>query len=177
MALFLPGPVVADVRGSVGGTTFSRNRYGAIMRGRVTPVNPQTARQEAARTIMADLSQRWQNVLTAAQRGAWETHAAAISFTNKIGQSINLSGMAMYLRSNAAILAAGGVVVDDGPEALTLPGADPSFAVSASVAAGVLSIEFDPALDWNITDLGWLSVYMHQPKGPSINYFGGPFRS
>jgi len=175
MAQILFSVGIADARGSVGGNVFSRNRYGAYLRSRVVPINPQSQRQEAARIIMADLSQRWQNVVTPTQRLEWETHAAAISFPNKVGQSTNLSGMAMYIRSNAAILSAGGVVQDDGPASLTLPGADPLFAVTASETAGLLSIAFDPTLDWN-ADEGWLSIYMHQPKGASVNFFGGPFR-
>jgi len=175
MANILYSVGIADARGSVGGNVFSRNRYGAYLRARTIPINPKTQRQVAARLIMAELSQRWQTVLTSTQRGEWETHAAAISFPNRVGQSTNLSGLAMYLRSNAAIVSAGGVIVDDGPTGLTLPGADTTFAVTAGVGAGTLSIAFDAAKDWN-ADLGWLSVYMHQPQGASINFFGGPFR-
>jgi len=124
---------------------------------------------------MSDLAQRWQSVLTPTQREAWETYAAAISFQNRVGQSVNLSGLAMYIRSDAAIMSAGGVVVDDGPTSLVLPGQDPLFSVAADETTGLLTVTFDDTLDWN-ADLGWLSIYMHQPKGQSINFFGGPFR-
>ena len=64
------GALVVDGRRKIGGQVASKNRGGAYMRNKVTPVNPQTAAQTAIRNRLAGLSQAWR-ALTAAQRAAW----------------------------------------------------------------------------------------------------------
>ena len=42
MAKILTTAIVADIRNKLNGSVFSKNRYGAYVRTKVTPVNPQT---------------------------------------------------------------------------------------------------------------------------------------
>jgi hypothetical protein len=96
--------------------------------------------------------------------------------TNKLGQTIYLSGLNHYIRSNSCILQAGGSVVDAGPTELSLAGQDPAFAAAISVAAGNISVAFDDTLDWLDEDGGHMLVSMGSPVGGSRNYVQGPWK-
>lgn len=170
------GPGIADARGSIGGNTFSRNRFGAYMRARTTPVNPQSSRQNLIRAAISALAGQWSQVLTQAQRDAWEVYAASITRSNKLGQQIKLTGFNMFVRSNSIRLQNLDDVVVAGPTTLTLPGADPTYAVEVDEANQELSITFDEDLSWNQIDDGFMYVYMSHPKNTGVNFVGGPFR-
>lgn len=56
MALVQFGGGILDARGSIGGQVFSKNRFGNYMRARITPVNPNSARQAVVRAIVQALA-------------------------------------------------------------------------------------------------------------------------
>lgn len=56
MARVLNSPI-GDLRGSIGGNTFSRNRSGSIVRARTQPVNRNTVAQQKARAAFGQASQ------------------------------------------------------------------------------------------------------------------------
>ena len=62
MGLIKFGAFVTDIRKSIGGSTFSRNTYGAYVRNKVTPVNPSTTYQQLVRQYMAQLAQDWSSL-------------------------------------------------------------------------------------------------------------------
>lgn len=66
--------LIGDLRGSIGGQTYSRNKAGAFIRQRVKPVNPQTVRQQNARYRFGNMSILFQS-LSAAQKTCWENFA------------------------------------------------------------------------------------------------------
>lgn len=66
--------LIGDLRGSIGGQTYSRNKAGAFIRQRVKPVNPQTPRQQNARYRFGNMSILFQS-LTTAQKNCWEDFA------------------------------------------------------------------------------------------------------
>jgi hypothetical protein len=45
----LYGQIISEARGKLGGLVASKNTYGNYMRNKVTPANPQTTEQVAAR--------------------------------------------------------------------------------------------------------------------------------
>lgn len=176
MALAKLGGGVIALSGKIAGNVFSRNRSGNIVRAWANPVSPNTARQQAVKTIMQTLSTRWSNVLTAVQRAQWDAYAAAVLSTNRLGETIQLTGANYYVGNNAVILSAGGPIVDDGPGILSKPDSDPLFAVVVDEAAQEISVTFDPALPWNIIDDGFMLVQMGTPINLSRNFFKGPYR-
>lgn len=91
---------VSAARGSVGGVTFSRGAGGAIMRNRSRPVNPRSTLQNARRAAAAYVAKFWSNDLTEQQRDDWRAYAAGTSWTNKLGQSISINGLAAFMRVN-----------------------------------------------------------------------------
>ena len=165
-----------DIRGSIGGKVYSRNRYGPYIRSRVKPVNPNTDRQQAARLNFSDCAVQWSNVLTPAQRTAWNLYGASVAVTNRLGQQIYLSGFNHYLRSNTAILQVAGTKVAAGPTIFTLPGADAQFVPTISEATQLISVVFDTAKDWVDEDGAYMYLYMSQPRSPGRSFIGGPYR-
>jgi hypothetical protein len=101
--------------GSIGGMVASRNRGGMYLRGLVIPVNPSTAPQLASRANLAEAVNDWTNVLTTAQRGAWESYAAATPTVDRFGDTLVLSGQQMFVKSSLPRLIAGRPIVADGP--------------------------------------------------------------
>jgi len=70
----LTGFTLGELRGKMGGLVFSRNKAGAYIRALVTPVNPQTVRQQTARYSFGNNSILFQN-LSSFQKNCWETFA------------------------------------------------------------------------------------------------------
>lgn len=177
MALIKFGGGITEMRGSMAGNVFSRNKSGAYVRARTTPVNPNSSLQQAVRTAMALLTVRWSDTLSAAQRDAWNLYASNVVMTNKLGESINLSGFNHYIRSNSWLARFSLTIVDDGPVVFEIPEADPLFSITASEATQLVSYAFDTALAWANEDDGWLIFEMGQPQNAQRNFFGGPWRN
>jgi len=176
MALVKYGGGILNMSGSIGAQVHSHNRYGQYIRARTTPVNPQSSRQTTIRAIMAFFSQAWSNILTQAQRNAWEVYAAAITRQNALGAQIKLTGFNHYIRCNLARAQGALVAVIDSPTVLTLPPGDPTFVCTVDEASQEISVVFDDTLDWNTQDGGGMLVAMSIPKATGTNFIGGPFR-
>ncbi len=170
-------PEGTQVSGSIGGTTFSHNRFGAYKRNRSIPVNPNTARQVVARNAVRTLSIRWQTTLTQAQRDAWNVYAANVNWLNALGQTVKLTGLNHYVRTNAVRLPFLFTRIDVAPAIQDIGIAELALSATASEATQELTIDGDPNGDW-ITDPGSNQYFsMGLPQNSGIAFFGGPFRS
>lgn len=138
MALIKLGGLAQDVRGSQNGLTFSRNKGGAYVRQKVSPVQPVSEFSSRARAIFADLSQRWATDLTDSQRQAWIAFASTHTYVNIFGDAITLSGIAMYQAVNRAIGQVGKDYIDDPPDTFSSPSVM-SATIAGTITAGVLS--------------------------------------
>ncbi len=138
MALTKLGGLAQDVRGSLAGTVFSRNRGGSYVRQKVSPVQPVSQFSSAARALFGALAQRWSTALTESQRQAWITFATTHTFVNVFGDAITVSGMNMYQSVNRALGQIGKPFLDDPPVTFAAP-AVLSSAIAGTVTAGVLS--------------------------------------
>ena len=110
MVLFRPGPMIGEARGSIGGSTFSRNRGGMYIRNRATPTNTVTPARTTARALFATISSSWETVLTQAQRAAWDAWAELApeaESLNKLGDTIRIGGKAAFQRINMRLAFAG----------------------------------------------------------------------
>lgn len=97
MASIQTGSIVANISGSVGSESYSRNAYGPYVKSRVTPTNPNTAAQQAARSDISDAVAAWQ-ALTDAQRNAYVVEARQRSVKNRLGISTRLTGYNLFVR-------------------------------------------------------------------------------
>ncbi len=176
MALIKFGGGVVQMSGSIAGDTFARNRYGNYVRARTKPTNPNTPLQVAVRAALATLTTRWSATLTGAQRTAWNLYGASVNMTNKLGETINLTGFNHYLRSNVTRETGPTVLIDAGPTVFELPAQDPTLAFSASEATQQLTVTFDTAMDWSVEDGSFLFIFAGRPQNPQRNFFNGPWR-
>lgn len=163
MAILIPGAMVAEARGSIGGVTFSRNKGGLYAKNRVSGVNPQTTRQTDVRASFASLISDWGLILTGLQRTAWIDYAAASPILNRLGQSIFISGLNWFSRTNVPMIQAGLARVDDPPPVGLFPPPDAVFNVSDIASDGLnFDIDFDEAQPWVGEDGAGLLVFGSQ---------------
>ena len=175
MALVNFGGGVSQVSGSIGGTTFSRNRGGPYMRTRAVPINPGSPAQSAVRGAMSQLTSLWSDTLTQAQRDLWDTYALNVPLPNALGEPRNVGGLGMYARSNIPRIQAGLPRVDAAPVIFNL-GDFTVPSLASATAPGDLSLAFTAADDWVGEDDAALLIYSSRGNNASINYFKGPFR-
>lgn len=146
MAKYTPGPMVASVSGSIGGTVFSRNRYGQYTRFRAVPVNPGTNYTEAAKQRLGDISGAWRN-LDESDRQSWVTWAQTNTVTDPLGQQIVLQGNAAFQKLNNRILLSGNSMITLPPVGGPPPEV-PSFTVEANDGSesnepGIVTLDID----------------------------------
>jgi hypothetical protein len=126
MARVFYGDIVSSMAGSVGSSTYSRNRYGQYKKNKPNPVNPNTARQIIVRSIFNSAVGMWQT-LTAAQRTAWKLFADSVTLAPG---SNRLDAMPEFVRCNTA----------RGNAGLTMVSAAPTTFVNATAPDAVTTI-------------------------------------
>ena len=97
------GAIVVDGRGKLGGHVFTKTRSGATMRTKVTPVNPQSQAQAAARSRLGGNSMAWRT-LTEAQREVWNSTALESGRTNVFGDQYFPTGKNLFTSVNNNLL-------------------------------------------------------------------------
>jgi len=170
------GDIVGQASGSLRSSTYSHNRYGAYVRNRAIPTNPQSARQSTVRTLMQSLTALWGSTLTSAQRAQWTTYGANVAVINRLGETIYLTGLNHYVRSNLPRLVAGLARVDAGPALFSLPETDETVAFGYTADDQLVTVAFDDTMDWADEDDAAMLIYTGIPVNPTINFFNGPFR-
>lgn len=100
MAVFVTGGLIADIRGSLGDTTFLRTQGGLTARDRATPANPQTDPQTAVRDALTAVSAAWGTLLTETQRTAWRSYAHQHPRPNRWGQRTLTNGYTRFIALN-----------------------------------------------------------------------------
>jgi len=175
MALVKFGAGIVGMSGSIGGTTFARNRYGSYARSKTKPVNPNTSNQSAVRAAVSYVTELWHNTLTAAQRTAWGAYAQAVAMTNRLGETTYLTGFNHFVRSNVERQNRSLGTVAAGPTTFALPEQDTLFAVSLSEATQNITVTFDDSQDWCDEDDSYLLLYMGSPQLVTRDFFSGPW--
>lgn len=175
MAL-IKSTILAAISGSINGTTFSRNGGGAYARNRSIPTNPGTDRQDNVRTSLASLAQAWRDTLTDTQRALWINYGASQSVTNRLGDTIKLSGIAAFQRVNLFRLSTLATSMLTEPPASGLnPNPAPTFvgATVTQVSASPPELNVDLA---NAPATGYSFAYYYSgPISPGIKFYRGPY--
>lgn len=146
MALVRFGGGVSEIRGSIAGQTFSRNRGGSYIRNRTKPINAPTVPQSEWRSTFTGLMVAFSG-LTPDQKVAWNTLAETVTRKNKLGESYTPSGVQLFMQNNLNLAAVGGGVISVAPvaEPTTAPNVS-SATYEATSLAGLLS-DFKATLD------------------------------
>jgi len=175
------GGFTGSMSGSLGGITASRNRGGAYLRNRSIPVQPNTPRQQAAKTAMGELVQAWPETLTDGQRQGWRDYAAAVPRTDPLGQLVTLTGQQMYIAANAPRLSATNLGagpfarVDDAPAILDT-GQPPADVTQFDVSSGTNTLVATVTIPGGASEDGQLFLYIGRPLNPGSNFFKGPYQ-
>lgn len=136
------GAIVTDGRGKIGGHVASKNRGGAYFRTKVTPTNPQTISQSAARNRLTTFAQDWKG-LTEAARLSFNAAVANYAKTDIFGDIKQPSGINLYVKLNSNLAEVGVAPLTAAP----LPEAVAAVeTLSATAAAGTpaFSVVFTP---------------------------------
>lgn len=174
MALIKYSALVSDMRNKLNGSVASANRYGSYLRNKVTPVNPQTSFQQAARQRLGNLSASWRG-LTQAQRNSWINGTDSFPFTNIFGDIKHLSGQTLFVKLNTNLLKIGEAQIDVAP----LPVAIPAIAATAITveetadALTALAVTVTPGT----VPAGYaLAVYATPPINPGVAFVKNQYR-
>lgn len=136
--------LVSEVRGKLNGSVASRNRAGAYLRNKVTPVNPNTSFQATVRARLAARAQAWKG-LTEAQRDAWNSAVSDFAKTDVFGDLQNPSGFNLYCGINNNLVNIGESVLTTPPVPAAIANFT-SFTMAAATGLQTLTLTFAPAI-------------------------------
>jgi hypothetical protein len=128
MAVIKTGQVIVDIRGSIGGVTFSRNGSGAFVRNKVQPIDPNTPGQGRSRARFGTLSSSWR-ALTPAQRDSWIAAAPNYPYQNPVGDTIFLTGSQLFQSVNSVYIFPGSGLPE--PDKQTISEVPPTFTIAS----------------------------------------------
>lgn len=172
MAICKYGPLVSEVRGSIGGTTFTAGHFGFVVRQRRHPVHTPTNRRSQYKAWLAMTVARWTDVLDQGQRDAWDLLGKNTDFENSLDQTYHPTGINLYCRTNILSLH-----VRNGLPFIDLA---PDNAIGAHYPITLTSDDVDtieaemidePAAPHNV--YFWLGL----PQRPSVKYYSGPWQA
>jgi len=171
MALIKFGQGVADARGKLNGLVFSRNTYGAYMRTKVTPINPQTTHQATSRVRLADAAQAWRGI-TDNERKSWNSIAVQFSRTSIFGDNVPLTGFNLFVRLNKNLLQIGLPLISTPPAPSTVEGIT-GLTITPNATANTFGLAFTPTP----TPADHYLVVRATPGfGAGRTFFGGQYR-
>jgi hypothetical protein len=143
MAKFV-SQIVSEIRGSINGVTFARNRFGLYARSKASPVQPRTPAQSERRAQLTVLSQRWRT-LEESLRAEWRALADELTRSDALGLTYRLTGLQAYLQINLWRALLGIAPVDNPPPQLSAPSPVSIVSFSFDIDQDILNIEFSPS--------------------------------
>lgn len=166
MAKITAGIIVSEIRGKVSGNVFSKNKGGAIVRNRVTPINRRSESQSKTRQTLAALAASWRG-LTQDQRNSWNAAAPNFPQSDNLGQTIFLSGEQLYIRCNTNLSLAGlsQIVNAPNPASFEVIG---FTSLTADASDGTISLAFTP----NVPAGKTLMIRATAPHSAGISFVG-----
>jgi len=136
---------VGQIRGSIGGSTYSQNRYGVYIRARSIPTVVHTEATEKIRNAFTWATKAWRN-LEPEVKSAWNLYAENNKVYDNFGEQQVLSGHGMYVKVNAMLQALTGNILELPPTKAT-PGAVPDYVMEVgnndTEEISTVSIKFD----------------------------------
>lgn len=139
------GALVVDGRNKIGGQVASKNRHGAYLRTKVTPVNRQSVAQTGIRSRLSNISKYWKQ-LTQVQRDAWNAAVSSYKKTDIFGDIQNPAGFNLFQKLNNNILILGGTIASTPPlvakldqisvPVLTYTVGTPALSIASTVVSG-----------------------------------------
>lgn len=168
--------------GSLGGSVASHNKGGPYFRRRAIPTNPNTTRQQIVRAALAGFTAAWSNTLTAAQRTAWSTYASNVPATDRIGQTIQLTGQQWYVGNNTPRQQARNSSLTAGSSVPLATAAPTTFNRGESVVGLTTlselsgTITLTALLSAAASDDGDALLFVGKPINVGVGFYKGPYQ-
>ena len=140
------GGGIVDGRGSMAGNTYSKNRYGAYIRSKVSPVQPGTSKQTLIRERMTGLSKSYGADLSETQRNGWDALAEKSPVVDVFGKPHKLAGNTMFIKVNMTRLLVGDAIMFDAPLDLNVRPINNASIASAFAGNSELELSYVPNL-------------------------------
>lgn len=174
MAVTLPGPLLADISGSVGDVVFYRGRGGLMLRERHFPDETETPARKEARDSYRTLCGAWSGSLTDTERQAWREFAARTLRPTRFRGPRHSTGFHEFLRHSAHYCRVNpGTFFSAAPDEAPLP--RPWTTLSADAVAGTLTIAL-PTIGTRPQTAGdHLYAYRGRPQPTGLAAFYGPW--
>jgi hypothetical protein len=126
MAKIVFSAVVGDARKKIGGTVFTKGRSGAVVRRKVSPIQPRSSLQRNVRASFTALSKLWGGAtMDDTKRAGWNALASNYPQKDKFGASHTLTGLQMFQKLNRVLATIGAASILTPPASLSaeFPGA------------------------------------------------------
>jgi len=159
-----------DIRGTTGGTTFSKNRGGAYVRRRVVGTNPQTPAQTSVRNEFGTLSQAWRTI-SQVRRDTWINATIQFPRLNKLGDTFHLSGLNLFKSLNQNLFDAGLGRINVAPAPVGTSNVSSLSFVPLSAGTMIVTFSATPTPANNYT-----LVYASPQVSPGINFLKNRMR-
>lgn len=164
---------IVDGRGKINGSVASKNRGGAYLRTKVTPINRRTNAQQNVRSKFGFIAQLWRN-LTEIQRKAWGAAVENYKHTDIFGDLKSPSGFNLFSKLNLPMINTTGGWNVNPPTPVEVPVALlGDFVVNiSSTGAFTLALEANPLN----TSGGILVIDATPSLSTGINFVKSEFR-
>lgn len=164
MALVRFGGGVSEMRGSIAGNVFSRNRSGAIVRNRTKPINQPTQAQSDQRTLFAQAASSYKN-LTPAQVNGWEEFSLGVQRLNSLGELYQPQPSQLFIESNLNMLISGVGMISDAPVGKLQVPVPAEMSLDIITTAGVITtMEISSGDAWIDTDFMIVEATLPMPS-------------
>ncbi len=163
--------IVGDARKKIGGNVFTKVRSGAMVRRKVSPIQPRSVAQRGVRANFTALSKSW-STITDAQRAAWNALSAQAPRKDKFGASHILTGLQLYQSLNRNLATLGVAAISTPPP--TLSAGYPAALTVVATVAGPNTLTVLPATFNAATD-GW-AIYAGAQVSPGRSNVNGKYR-
>jgi hypothetical protein len=167
VALVLYGGGIIDQRGSVSGNTFSKTRFGAVVRAKTSFPLPITKYNTQQRGSFVYNSRNWSTLLTDTERASWNSFALLNPMTNRFGQIAYLSGQQWYVKLSNVAYTLGTTPPTTPPASASYPGLTDVALTGAGGGSPFLTFAYvSPVL----TGDSRVRIYATPNLSPGISY-------
>jgi len=163
MARITYGAIATELRGSVGGSTFQKNKFGFTMKNKPNMARLQSVDQNAQHRLLDYIVKGWQQI-TDAQRASWSAWALAHPVQSKHNPSAILDGYTYFLRYNLEhALFVSTYLAEPNPGTLALPSINPYLVFFG----GALSVNPQPTVD---TPAIFFNLFLSPPMAKTRSF-------
>lgn len=169
MAIITVGALISNIRGSIGGVTFSRNASGITAKIKLPGRKSKTGKQLTAIQTNNELVRQW-NLLSLADQLLWAVLAGEFTKTDRYNNTKTLTGYNWFVSINYVYFYENGSYLTV-PPALTFPDFLPT--ISAILSLDDIVLSFSLPIDTGV--LG-IFVFATTPVKTTAKYKRGSLR-